>query len=327
MSTGRASDGLSPDSDLTSLAAGQAGMLSRPQVLAHGRSDEWIEHRLGSRRWQHVHAGVYATFTGPLPWESRCWAALLRAGTGAALAGETALCLWAPRSLPNDGDVVVAVDKSRRVVAPDGVDLWRVTNLKRHVHPARTPRRLRMESAVLMTAARRDNPDDAIGVVADACQSHRTTPERLRDMLASLPTTMRHRRLLTDILDDVSTGAYSYLEVRYLRGVERPHALPTGRRQRRVVQGRAVCFRDVEYVGYDVVVELDGRLGHEKYADRAADIVRDAGAAQAGKITTRAGYRQVLSDTCGTAQGVAELLRARGWSGRLARCGLNCSVR
>jgi hypothetical protein len=76
---------------LIRLAFEQGGVLSRKQVLAHGLSDCWLQHPVRARRWSRVHPGVYATFTGALAWEARCWAGLLRCGGDAALAGPSAL--------------------------------------------------------------------------------------------------------------------------------------------------------------------------------------------------------------------------------------------
>ena len=70
--------------------------------------------------------------------------------------------------------------------------------------------------------------DDAIAVIADACRSHRTTPQRLLALIEQMPRNMRLRRFLRDLLADVAKGAYSFLEVHYPRDVERPHGLPTG---------------------------------------------------------------------------------------------------
>ena len=57
--------------DLASLARTQAGALSRAQTLRRGMSAKAIECSLAARRWQVIHPGVYALFTGPLPQESR----------------------------------------------------------------------------------------------------------------------------------------------------------------------------------------------------------------------------------------------------------------
>src|SRR5580692_9626127 len=68
----------------------QCGIVDRAQAKQAGFSDRQILHRLRSGRWQRVHQGVYATFTGPLPREARLWAALRRVGEGAMLSHETA---------------------------------------------------------------------------------------------------------------------------------------------------------------------------------------------------------------------------------------------
>lgn len=304
----------------------QNGTLSRSQVLAHGFTDEWISHRLRTQRWQRVHPGVYATFTGPLPWLTRCHAALHYYGAGASLAGPTATALELRQEPSAQWPVVVAVDHRRRVMAPAGTEMWRVTDLAVHVQPARDPARLRFEVAALLTASRARTRDGAIGVIADACQSRRTTAARLFAALSRLPANLRFRRVLHEILDDVATGAYSYLEVQYLRRVERPHGLPTGRRQRVVRPGRRIWLRDVEYVGLGVVAEIDGRLGHETYHDRALDIDRDNVAAREHKHTVRAGYPHVMSTPCPTAQVVGEMLRSGGWRGHPRHCGPACVV-
>lgn len=316
---------------LSAVAAEQAGVVSRAQVLAHGLTDRWVEHQIEASRWRRVHNGVYATFTGTLTWDARCWAALLRCGDGAVLAGPTAMDCWKPAlggmsGAATERDVVVAVDGSRRPRSGNGVTVWAVDDLERHVHPARQPATMRFESALLLTASRLRSGDDAIAVIADACRSRRTTPQRLLALIEQMPQNMRLRRFLRDLLTDVASGAYSFLEVHYLRDVERPHGLPTGVRQRRVtIRGRP-CFRDVEYLGYGVVAELDGRLGHEDFLSRADDMDRDTDSALTATRTARIGYLQVMSRRCRTARRVADLLRLGGWSGRLRACGEGCTA-
>lgn len=249
-------------------------------------------------------------------------------GEGAVLAGRTAIDLWLDGPAAGDDQPIqIAIDHRRRIAKRDGIDLWRVGGLRQHTHPVKSPPRMRLEPAVLLLASRSRHIDDAIGVIADACQSRRTTPSRLRETLRRLPTTMRHHGVIEELLDDVATGAYSYLEVHYLRDVERPHGLPTGHRQRRVTTGRGIWYRDVEYLTYNVVAELDGRLGHETYADRAEDMDRDLITATDGTSTIRLGYRQVIVARCQTAQRVVDLLRARGWPGQARACGPACQVR
>jgi hypothetical protein len=115
------------------------------------------------------------------------------------------------------------------------------------------------------------------------------------------------------------------LEHRYLTRVERPHGLPTAKRQRVVRRGRTVAYRDVEYLLLATVVELDGRLGHEASADRWADLDRDLGAAREGRTTVRLGWGQI-ADPCRTAAAVTAILRLRGWTGAARSCSSGCAV-
>ncbi len=199
-----------------------------------------------------------------------------------------------------------------------------VTDLEAVAQMHLSPPRVRIEHAVLTVASRAATEDAVVAVIADACQSRRTTPARLAGRLR-LRRRLRHRRLLLTILEDVATGAYSALERRYLSQVERPHGLPTARRQRRVKQGRSAAYRDVDYVGLRTLAELDGRLGHERASDRWADLDRDIAAIVDGDVTIRLGWRQVL-EPCRLAGLVGRLLQARGWDGRLKPCGPDCRV-
>src|SRR5882762_4715795 len=77
-------------STLRYLAGNQCGVVSRSQALRAGLSTDMIKFRLRSGRWQLMHRGVYATFTGA-PGRGAClWAAVLSAGPGAVLSYQTA---------------------------------------------------------------------------------------------------------------------------------------------------------------------------------------------------------------------------------------------
>ena len=98
----------------------------------------------------------------------------------------------------------------------------------------------------------------------------------------------RWRRELGEALAVVSGGAESILEVRYVRDVERAHGLPVGVAQ--VSSAAGMPWRhDIGYPQFRVLVELDGRLGHEGQS-RVADTRRDRGNAAAGWLTLRAGF-------------------------------------
>jgi hypothetical protein len=184
--------------------------------------------------------------------------------------------------------------------------------------------RQRLEHALVFAASGKAGEDAAVALLADAVQQGRTTAGRLAAALEACPR-LKHRRLLLEILRDVDAGAYSVLERHYLLRVERPHGLPTGKRQRRVQQGKSPAFRDVDYVDVATVVELDGRLGHEEASDRWADLERDLLAMVADELTLRAGWGQVL-DPCRLAAIVGGVLVARGWVSTLRGCSEGCPV-
>ena len=300
----------------------QDGVISRAQVLACGLDDNFIESRVRRRIWARVHRGVFVDHTGRPTWSQRLWAALLFYDDAAAC-DASAMALFGLAAPARPELVHVAVDQSRRVTSLAGVRLHRVTDLSSHVHPIRRPPTLRIEPAVLRTASSQRDEASAIAVLADACQSRRTTAPRLAAGLSSFPRLPR-RSLMIAVLEDVATGAFSVLEHRYLTRVERPHGLPTATRQRRVLMGRHPAYRDVEYLGGALVVELDGRLGHTRTEDRWADLDRDIANVVAGSANLRLTWGQVL-DPCRVAAAVASLLAAVGWRGRLRSCGPGCT--
>src|SRR6202034_4479686 len=65
---------------LAELAHWQEGAITRKQLLDAGLTTKVIAHRLKRRRWQLLHRGVYAVFSGPPSRNTLLWAAVLRAG-------------------------------------------------------------------------------------------------------------------------------------------------------------------------------------------------------------------------------------------------------
>lgn len=302
----------------------QAGVVSRAQVLEHGGTDNDIERLVRRRVWATVHRGVYVDHTGPLAWDQRAWAAVLHYAP-AVLDGRSAMRAHRMRVLPaiapDSEPIEVAIEHGRRVGRIPGVRVRRAKDFSAAGQPTSRPPRLRLEHAVLVAASGARSDDAAVAVLADACQEGRTTARRLASVLAELPR-LRNRRLLADVLDDVGSGARSPLERRYLVHVERAHGLPRGMRQ---VRGDGPVYRDVRYEAAKVIVELDGRLVHDRTEQRTADLDRDLTAAGTGDVTVRVVWGQVL-EPCRLASGVGRLLVSRGWSGRPVACGPGCSV-
>ena len=307
---------------IAALLQQQCGVISRSQVLERGLDDAFLARAVRRRLLARVVDGVYVDHTGPLTWHQRAWAALLFYAP-AVLTHESALrAEGMRRSGPEEGPIHVAIEHCRRVARIDGVVVHRKRGLARQVHPSRSPARIRLEEAVLDVAASASSIADAIALLSDACQTRRTTAARLLISGVARPR-LRRRATLLAVLRDVADGAYSLLEHRYLTRVERPHGLPTGKRQRRVRIGRWAAYRDVEYLRLGTVIELDGRLGHEDATDRWDDLDRDLDGIVVGKLTVRLGWRHVL-EPCRVAAAIATILRARGWTGQVTGCSPTC---
>jgi len=161
--------------------------------------------------------------------------------------------------------------------------------------------------------AEHGDADNAIAWLTKACQRRRTTPARLAEALGKR-TRHRWRNLLEDALSDVAAGFESVLEYRYVRGVERPHGLPEARRQQVVILGGRRRRTDNDYEPFGVVVEPDGRLGHEGegvFRDRTRDNKQDG--QPKGFATVRLGRRRRPSMRGGSGRGGSVAVPRLAW--------------
>jgi hypothetical protein len=301
----------------------QEGVLTREQALRAGLSRRLIEGRLESGRWQRLHKGVFATFSGPVPRSALLWGAVLRAGDDAVLSHHTAAEVW---NLTDQSSSSIHVSVPRQAGSLDipGLVLHYSSRLPGARHPARLPPQTTLEETVLDLADVSRTAEDAVAWAINACQRRLTTPDRITAALETR-NRARWRRDLTDAITEVRAGVHSPLELRYLRDVERRHGLPRGDRQAVTMRRGTRQYADVRYAKYGVVVELDGVLAHPAEA-RKYDSRRDNANMLDGYQTLRYGWVPVAYHACMVALEVADLLRKRGWRGFLRRCGNACPV-
>lgn len=282
-----------------------------------------MSSRLRSGRWQQLYRGVYATYTGELGREAWLWAAVLRVGPDAVLSYQTAAEL--DRLAPRPSTLIhVTVPRERHVRVIPGLVIHRCNRIQLARHPSLTPPRTRIEETALDLAQSAADLDDAYAWLARACAGRLTTPARLWAAMAARRR-MRWRGELAAALGDVSAGAHSTLERRYIRDVERAHRLPSARRQVRTARGTRTEYKDALYEEFGVGVELDGDLAHPPEA-HWRDRHRDNAAAVDGIITLRYSWPDVIRRPCHVAAQVAAVLRQRGWRGRPRPCGSHCPV-
>lgn len=305
----------------------QSGVISRRQLLAQGVTAGAIERHLRRRELVRFLPGVFLEHGGEPTWIQRAWAMVLNYAP-AALTGMSALRAVAGpgwRQHCDEGPIHVAVDVSRTVRRVAGSRVDRMTALEENVLWNASPPRVRPEVAGIVVAAAAEGELRRISVLADLCQSRRTTTDRLLAALDSRPR-VRGRNWLRSVLIDVRDGTCSVLEHGYLTRVERPHGLPIGTRQEGSSTTQGHVLRDVVYRAYGRIVELDGRLFHDTAGQRDADLDRDLDAAVAGQATVRLGWGQVFDRPCRTTGRLAVLLQRGGWEGSPISCGPGCAI-
>jgi very-short-patch-repair endonuclease len=125
------------------------------------------------------------------------------------------------------------------------------------------------------------------------------------------------RAAILGALPDLHAGAHSVLELRDAE-LRRRHGLPAGTRQvRRQADGSE--YLDVVIEEWQLHVELDGRLGHDRAKEIWRDMRRDNRSELLGYRHLRYGWADLSDRGCGVAREQAEVMREQGWRGRLLR--------
>jgi hypothetical protein len=298
---------------LLRLSLHQAGVVTREQALGLDVSRHVLARLVSSGSWRRISSGVFHTLPSEPAWDALAWAGVLIGGPHARLGGESSghvYGLITPSPLPVDILVPLELPVARK--GP-----WRFRRETVGIRSPRTigsPPRLTASDTILDLAASRAE-GEVVNLVVEALRRSLSTPDRLLVALGERPR-QRHRALLAALLADAA-GIESTLELDYLQRVERPHGLPVAARQGSSID---LPYRhDVEYRGYDLLVELDGRVGHDG-SGRFRDMRRDNRHLLRGAVTLRYGWFDVRETPCLVAYQVYLALAARGYLEPFHRC-------
>jgi very-short-patch-repair endonuclease len=304
------------DAHLLSLGAATAGAVSHETCRHAGLTDHRLSDLVGTGRWQSPWPRVYVTFSGPIPPMSLLHAALLYAGAGATVSHASAGRLW--RLVREPACIHLTVPYARDADDQPGLVVHRSRTLRpEDCHPVFTPRRTTVERTVLDLLATQLTATAALALVADAIRERKTTPDRMRVALEERRRT-RWRTQILGVLPDLAAGAQSVLELRDAE-LRRRHGLPAGQRQvRRQIDGTE--YLDVVIDEWQLHVELDGRLGHDRARDIWRDMRRDNRSELLGYRQLRYGWADLVDRGCEVAREQAEVLWQQGWLGQLTRC-------
>jgi very-short-patch-repair endonuclease len=307
----------------------QDGVITVGQAVSAGMVAKAVRAQVRAGRWQVMRRGVYAAFTGTPSRRSELWAAVLCADPdNAVLSHVTAAELW---NLLDGPSPVVHVTVPQggnpaRCGPIPGVVVHRSRSLPGARHPVLTPPRTRVEETVLDLIDSARSFDEAYGWICRAIGRRRTTAARIQAALEAR-SRIKWRHDIELALGYAKGGALSVLELRYARGVERVHGLPTATRQARIRQATGNRYLDNLYPDYRACVEIDGTAAHPEY-EQWRDKSRDRwNAVHEGIDTIRVGVPDLINQErqCRTAADVAKWLSGRGPQvGR--RCRSGCPV-
>jgi predicted transcriptional regulator of viral defense system len=310
---------------LRALAGDQAGVVTRQQALGVGMSPGAIAAKTKFGRWQRVHAGVYATFTGPVTRDAHLWAAVLAAGPGAQLSHQTAAEI--NRLTDHESPFIhVTIPANRRITQPKGVIIHISSNLTFGWRFARgVPPYTFAEETVVDLVHAAANLDDVIAQVTGGFAKKKVSEGRLREVAAGRKK-LRWRADLDEIIQAGAGGAHSVIEYRYDRDVEHAHGLPSAAKQVKYIKpDGSRGYRDRYYEEYKLIVELDGKRYHPPEL-RGRDQDRDNDAAATVGSTLRYGWADVTGKRCGSARQVHAALAKQGYAGPFTPCSPTCAA-
>lgn len=295
-----------PHQTLQRLAEQQAGVIALKQF------EDMDFHTGAGRRWRQdwtrMLSGIYC-LQEPT-WTSWCWAALLHGGPSSVVGGSAAAHLLGAVKEPPEQILVWHGNSGaiRPIGCSDTGVTFRRAERSGRGEPPRTP-----IDVALMDLSDEGTEDETVAAVTRAFSQRLSTSTRLSSAMATRKR-LKRRRLLTELCREASTGVESVLEWRFLQIVVRAHRLPDPTLQGELRRGTR---SDAVWEDQGVVVELDGRLGHE-LAFR--DMARDNRLAMSGLQTLRYGWHDVTHNPCQVAWQLSEVLQSRGWFGVRSRC-------
>lgn len=270
-----------------------------------------LSRMVGQGHWTRLSNGLYDLapgFDSPL---KRVWTGVLDAGLPCAVGGNAALQLLGLTLRTGRLEVWVPADRRPRTTEHARMRRDKIGRMSR---ASGSPPRIAALDALIDVGERFDT-DQLVGLVTDAGRLGLASPSDLLRAIAERRR-VRGRALWEAVLGDLD-GVESTLEFRYRRDVERAHGLPVGLRQ---VSVSSRTRSDIAYPEYQLLIELDGRRGHEDSGSTFRDLDRDNAHAVQGWTTLRYGSSAVYGHPCAAGRQVWNIVSSRGWKRPLLSC-------
>lgn len=267
----------------------RAHAFTRAELIALS-SKGAVQRAVASGTLRRVLPGIYAAAEHADSFQTRADAALLWAGPGAAISGESALFVWGLVEKPPSA-VEISVPQSRHPRPPDWLRVRRVTVACMTTRVGRlavvTPAEAIVQGYGSVEASARAE------VVFGAVRAGLAGPAQISHVLERTPRVKR-RRSLEHRVASAARGAHSFLEERGLVAVFTTAEFANVVRQHEVVVEGSQYFLDMFDAASRTAIELDGASFHSGVDARLRDIRRDAHLATIGILTLRFGYADLI---------------------------------
>lgn len=275
---------------LRRLALGQDGVATRTQLERVGCSRAMLRAQLDGRRWSAWGAGVIALHNHALSRHQLMWAAVLDAGTDAALCSHTALELAGFKAFAREAAAVhLLVPRGAKVSALPAVVVHESRRVQSADHITRGIRRTASARSAVDAGAWQRWPRFACAMVAAVVQQGLASADDIDEALRRAGR-VRHKAHLRAVLSDVQGGLESSGELDVITMCRRFSLIPPPRRQVRLDLAGQRRYLDAEWDlpdGTVVVLEVDGRH-HLDVAAWQDDIRRERAVVVTGRRVLRA---------------------------------------
>jgi hypothetical protein len=285
----------------------QYGVLSRPQIISAGLTDQWLRHRIRpGGPWQRVLPGIYLTTTGQPTRDQLQVAAALFAGPNSVITSWAALRYYRIR-VPETllVDVLVPADRKRK--SCKHVTIHRTRRMPLRVTCDGPVRYAPVARAVADTVLHLAQRSEVRAVVASAVQQGRCTIADLGAELAQGP--VRGSMLFRSVLSEVRDGIRSPAEADF-RDLIRTSGLPQPLfNPRLMLNGRLLAVPDAWWPEAAVAVEIDSREWHLGPDDWEQTMRRHDRLVAAGIRAIHVSPRQVRTEPARILKDLADALR------------------
>ncbi|MFN8106422.1 MAG: hypothetical protein U0R21_01375 [Nocardioidaceae bacterium] len=247
----------------------QLGLVTLRQLEQAGFSRSQVRANLSAERWTRLGHRVIATQTGELTAEQRRWLAVLHAGSGAAIAGLSALEEHGLKGWSRD-EVSVVVAPNQRPRPLMGARFHRSSCIEDGKAMTRLPMQ-RVEVAALWFASVEKRDRTAHGLLAAVVQQRLTTPQRLATWTSRMGL-LRGVEGIRAMILELSDGAQSMAEVDVTTMCKDFRLVRPKRQVRHRDASGQVRYTDAEWElpsGGSLILEVDGshHLDMSTYSD------------------------------------------------------------